>query len=84
MSVREQIEDVFNSIEGKLDFTDAVDYTDEVLDIIASCIDDRIDQIRLDYGFKDEINTDYLTDVDEFEAYAQILELEDLRDELLE
>jgi len=84
MSVREQIEDVFNSIEGKLDFTDAVDYTDEVLDIIVSCIDDRIDQIRLDYGFKDEINTDYLTDVDEFEAYAQILELEDLRDELLE
>jgi hypothetical protein len=84
MSVREQIEDVFNSIEEKPNFVDAVDYTDEVLDIITASIDDRIDQIRSDYGFDDEINPDYLNDVDEFEAYAQIMELEDLRDELLE
>jgi hypothetical protein len=84
MSVREQIEDIFNSIEDKLDFSDAIDYTDEVLDIIVGTIDDRIDQIRSDYGFDDEINVDYLDDVDEFEAYAQIMELEDLRDELLE
>jgi hypothetical protein len=84
MSVREQIEDIFNSIEDKLDFSDAIEYTDEVLDIIVASIDDRIDQIREDYGFDDEINVDYLDDVDEFEAYAQIMELEDLRDELLE
>lgn len=84
MSVREQIEDIFNSIEEKLDFSDAIEYTDEVLDIIVGTIDDRIDQIRLDYGFDDEVNVDYLNDVDEFEAYAQIMELEDLRDELLE
>jgi hypothetical protein len=84
MSVREQIEDIFNSIEDKPDFSDAIDYTDEVLDIIVGTIDDRIDQIRSDYGFDDEINVDYLDDVDEFEAYAQIMELEDLRDELLE
>lgn len=84
MSVREQIEDIFNSIEEKLDFSDAIEYTDEVLDIIVGTIDDRIDQIRSDYGFDDEVNVDYLNDVDEFEAYAQIMELEDLRDELLE
>jgi len=84
MSVREQIEDIFNSIEGKPNFVDAIDYTDEVIEIIVACIDDRIDQIRSDYGFDDEVNVDNLIDVDEFEAYAQIMELEDLRDELLE
>ena len=84
MSVREQIEDIFYSIDRNVEYSDSLEYTDEVLDIITATIDERIDQIKLDNGFEEEMKTDYFSDVGEFEAYAQILELEDLKDELLE
>lgn len=83
MSVREQIEDIFYSIGG-LEFVDVMDYTGEVLDIVSEAIENRITQIQLDYSFTDRTDPDSFTDVDEYEAYAQMRELIDLREEMLE